>query len=448
MNNLDSHPRIAARVAPVLFALACSVSVAEPVDPTGFAPDGSAGLFWLRSEILQAPATDPSLYFGISVDMSGDFLAVGSHASAEDGSSLAGRVYVYRRVGSEWQLDTTLVSPAGAQQGAIFGNSVAIASTPDGVVLVVGEPGRDMWTRGIITSDVGVVWVFERIDGAWVETELMATPSPHALLGFSVDTDGSHVIAGGPGHEDNHGEVVVWRREGELWIADHSLTALEIGASVGYSVAIAGNLALIGAPGASYLGDAAAGLALIKNLLADDEPVGIVLHDPTPDATELFGIAVAATSNRFAVGSIQDDAPGGDPDSGAAHVFELQAGIAHLDATFRSPGPQEDANFGSALAFDGERLVIGERSRDVFLFGSTLASAGAMHLFRHIPETDSWIYETGLYNFGENEQLGWSVATDGHRVAAGVPTRANGAQMYAGAADVFEADLIFADDFD
>lgn len=448
MNKLDIHPRNTTRAAPVLFALACSVSVAEPVDPTGFAPDGSAGFFWLRSEILQAPATDPSLYFGISIDMSGDYLAVGSQSSAEDGSSLTGRVYVYRRVGSEWQLDTTLISPGGAQQGAIFGNSVAIASTPDGVVLVVGEPGRDMWTRGIITSDVGVVWVFERIDGAWVETELTAAPSPHALLGFSVDTDGSHVIAGGPGHEDNHGEVVVWRREGETWITDHSLTALEIGASVGYSVAIAGNLALIGAPGASYLGDAAAGLALIKNLLVDDEPVGIVLHDPTPDATELFGMAVAATPNHFAVGSIQDDAPGDDPDSGAVHVFQLQAGIAHLEATLRSPAPQEDANFGAALAFDGERLVIGERARDVFLFGQTLAGAGAMHLFRHIPETSNWIYETGLYNFGEYEQLGWSVAADGHLVAAGVPTRANGAQTSAGAVDVFEADLIFANGFD
>lgn len=448
MNKFDIYSRIPAGTASVLLALACPVSVAQSIDSTGFEPAGNTGLFWLRSATLEAPIADPSLYFGISIDMSGDFLVVGSESSAEDGSSLAGRVYVYRRVGAEWQLDTSLVSPAGAQQSCLFGNSVAIASTPDGVVLVVGEPGRNQLFRGNLMTQAGAVWLFERIDDTWIQTELAAAPSPNALLGFSVDTDGTHVIAGAPGHENNHGEIVVWRREGEIWTTDHSLTAFEVGASVGYSVAIGGNLALIGAPGASYIGHQGAGLALIENLLLDDEPVGVVLHDPTPAAYELFGTAVAATPSRFAVGSIYDDAPGGDPDSGAAHVFRLDGDVAHLDATFRSPGPQYGANFGSALAFDGERLVIGERSREVFILGDTFEYAGAMHLFRHVPEANSWIYETGLYNFGAQEQLGWSVAAYGHRVAAGVPTRANGAQTSAGAVDIFEADLIFADDFD
>jgi hypothetical protein len=427
-----------------LLVLACSASAAESID---LQPDGGID-FWWRSTTLTPLPSDTPLYFGVSVDMSGDYLAVGSEASAEDGSSLAGRVYVYRRVGSDWQLDASLISPAGAQQGAIFGNSVSIASTADGVVLVVGEPGRDVWFRGNFATDSGAVWLYERVDGEWQNIELSSPLENGALLGFSVDTDGSHVVAGAPGTESNHGGYVVWRRENDAWTVDHTGTALEIGAAVGYSVAIGGDRLLLGAPAASYIGNANAGAALILPLLFAGEPGSSVIFDPTPEAGESFGLAVAATPTRFAVGSIHDDAPGDDPDSGAAHVYSFDGDNEHLVATFRSPAPQEDARFGASLAFAGERLVVGEPERAVFLLGSTLNGAGAIHLFRETTESDAWIHETSLYNFGQNQQMGWSVAADGERVAAGVPTRPMGAQNSAGAVDVFERDEIFADGFD
>jgi hypothetical protein len=233
-----------------------------------------------------------------------------------------------------------------------------------------------------------------------------------------------------------------------VWLVDHTGTALEIGASVGYSVAIAGDRALYGAPGASHIADDLAGAALILPLLSSSPPGSSVIFDPTPEAGELFGTAVAATPTRFAVGSLRDDAPGDDPNSGAVHVYSFDGNDEHLMATFRSPGPQEDARFGAALAFAGERLVIGEPYRSVFLFGSTLTQAGAMHLFRETTESDAWIHEASLYNFGEGQQMGWSVAAAGARAAAGVPTRPLGAQTSAGAVDVFEPDVIFADGFE
>jgi len=433
--------------AAAVSALFASTCTASAIDRSDTAPAGSAGHFWPYAGTLQTPPTDPSLYFGAAVDMSGNYLAVGSQ-SPTDATPLAGRVHVYRHSAAGWQLDAALVSPDAAQQGSLFGNSVALAQTPEGIVLVVGEPGRDRMVEGNPVPQAGTVWVFTRIDGAWVETRLGAASSPHALLGFSVDTDGSHVIAGKPGYDGNHGEIVVWQRDGEVWNVDHSTTAFEVGASFGYSVAIAGNLALIGAPGASYLGDSNAGLVLVMPLLFDDEPFSAVLHDPTPDATELFGITVAATADRFAVGSIEDDAPGGDPDSGSVHVFRIDGDDVVLDATLRSPAPQQDANFGSALAFADDYLVVGERFRDVFLFGTTFDHAGAAHLFRRLSGDAGWSQETSFYNFGEGEQMGWSVAMDAQRIAIGVPTRTDDADLPVGAVDLFESDSIFADGFD
>ena len=115
-----------------------------------------------------------------------------------------------------------------------------------------------------------------------------------------------------------------------------------------------------------------------------------------------------------------------DQTAKVAHVYSFDGDNEHRIATFRSPGPQEDARFGASLAFARDRVVVAEPARAVFLFGSTLNGAGAIHLFRETTESDAWIHETSLYNFGQNQQMGWSVAADGERVAAGVPTRPMG----------------------
>ena len=398
--------------------------------------------------MLTAPPSGPSLYFGVAVDMSGDYLVVGTESPGDDDSWLSGRVHIYRRVGGEWQLDATLTSPQGSQQGGLFGYAVSIASMPDGDVLVIGEPGRDMWARGNLYTDAGIVWMYERVGGAWVNVGSAQYSTPGAQFGFSVDTDGTMMIAGGPGAEDSLGATGVWRREApQTWSVDHTTGAGVPGAMYGYSVAIAGDRALVGAPGTNVGGATNAGAAYVVNLFFDDGQSSIPLHDPTPEQSELFGFAVAASSGRYAVGSFRDDEPGGEPDSGAVHTFQIEGGIGILDATLRSPSPQEGAQFGSALAFSDDRLVIGERYREVLTFGGTLPFAGAMHLFLNIPAAQTWLYETSLYNFGESEQMGWSVGATRHFAAAGLPTQEDDQGADIGSVAIYQADLIFADGF-
>lgn len=193
-----------------------------------------------------------------------------------------------------------------------------------------------------------------------------------------------------------------------------------------------------------------AGMAEIQNLQTDGGPLpaSIVLKDPTPAANERFGRAVAASGGVFAIGSAMDDIPNGDANSGAVHVFRAENANVAFERTLRSPLPQSFAAFGSSLAFTGNRLAVGEPLRTVFI-GSDIPGAGAAYVFRRIVLFDhpTWLHDAFVFNFGEGEAMGTSVAFANNILAAGVPYRDVGDDS-GGAVALYRPDVIFADDFD
>jgi hypothetical protein len=86
---------------------------------------------WDTGVKLVAPDAQGSDYFGNSVAVSGDYAIVGAHQ--EDGDDVgplgsAGAVYMFRRTGDNtWDTGIKLVAP-DAQEGDLFGTSVAVSS--------------------------------------------------------------------------------------------------------------------------------------------------------------------------------------------------------------------------------------------------------------------------------------------------------------------------------
>lgn len=128
-------------------------------------------------------------------------------------------------------------------------------------------------------------------------------------------------------------------------------------AQFGYAVAVAGGNVLVGAPfddeagtdaGAAYLFDAASG-ALIRTFA-----------NPTPSRDDWFGVALAASADRIAIGAMQDDAAGRD--AGAIHLFDAATGA--LLKSVPNPGQGAGDWFGVALAAYGSHFLAGAPLRD------------------------------------------------------------------------------------
>ena len=131
-----------------------------------------------------------------------------------------------------------------------FGWSVAA----DGNTIVVGAPGTMVGSNAL----QGAVYVFVGSGGVWKEQQELtasdgATPDQ---LGNSVAISGDTVVAGAwgvrRGENFYQGAAYVFVRNGTTWIEQAELTASDLGnnANFGYSVGVADDTAVVGAPGA------------------------------------------------------------------------------------------------------------------------------------------------------------------------------------------------------
>ncbi|MBW2390750.1 MAG: FG-GAP repeat protein, partial [Deltaproteobacteria bacterium] len=232
-----------------------SVAIAGDVIVVGAASDdfgnrsGSAyvyrfdGADWVEEQKLTA--SDPMLnqQFGISVATSGDLIVVGAQLDEDSGAS-AGAAYIYRFDGASWVEEQKLLASDGAT-GALFGIAVAIA----GNAIVVGAFNDD--DSGSLS---GSAYVF-RFDGTnWVEEDKLTASDGAAFkfFGNSVAISADLIVVGAEFDGENGlfaGAAYVYRFDGTDWIEEQKLTGSD-GASgdlFGFSVAIAGDVVVVGA---------------------------------------------------------------------------------------------------------------------------------------------------------------------------------------------------------
>lgn len=194
------------------------------------------------------------------------------------------------------------------------------------------------------------------------------------------------------------------------WRAVGRITPTTPARSTGFGVALAADLttlviAQVGLPNAA---DSARGAVHIYRREADQwRWTSTVLPDQRPGRAE-FGAALAFSDNRLLVGA---------PGDGGGVVYLFRRGS---DGTFRADGklPGEGVGpndrFGSAIAVEGNRIAVGAPGRD--------ANQGAVMVFTP-GELGEWKQEAVLASdrLGRDARLGASVALRESRVAAGAP---------------------------
>jgi hypothetical protein len=158
---------------------------------------------WILDQKLVPNDLAAGDWFGFSLALSGDLLAVGAPRDDVGGES-NGSVRIFRRARTGWVHETTL-RPAVGSVTSWFGYALAA----DGARLLIGIPGDD---RGGESS--GVAALFERIGGQWLQRAFLAANSPVAdeLFGSSVAVRGDFAAVGRLVTED--GEL----SSGRAWV--------------------------------------------------------------------------------------------------------------------------------------------------------------------------------------------------------------------------------------
>jgi hypothetical protein len=203
-----------------------------------------SGTGWVQEAKLVASDPSQQARFGTAVAMGEDTVIVGSPGADSPTLPNTGAVYVFERSGTTWVERQKLV--AGDPTPSGFGHSVALE---DGRA-VIGAWGDSI--AGLAGS--GSAYVFERSAAAWAEVQKLVPGDPMAqgLFGADVALAGDTVLIGaygGGAYPFGPGSAYVFARHGSTWSEEQKLVPSGGGPTdvFGWSVALAGDTALIGA---------------------------------------------------------------------------------------------------------------------------------------------------------------------------------------------------------
>jgi hypothetical protein len=179
---------------------------------------------WVRRQELKASDGADGDYYGFSVAVSGDTLAVGAEGDDVGANASQGSVYVYARCGDGWEPRQKLTACDGAK-GDDFGSSVAIG----GETMAVGANGVTVGGN----FGQGAVYVYTRRGEGWTPRQKLTAADGAAddQFGDSVAVRGGLVVVGaGPagGAVGSGGRAVyLFTRGDELWSQRQKLTAVD-----------------------------------------------------------------------------------------------------------------------------------------------------------------------------------------------------------------------------
>jgi CxxC motif-containing protein (DUF1111 family)/subtilisin-like proprotein convertase family protein len=154
----------------------------------------SAGGGWLQESKLEPPTTVAGNdFFGSDVEIRGDRAVVAANLFDVDGDVNRGTAFVYRRTGSSWSLEGSLIAPDG-EPGDKLGFKVAISN--DASMIAASAPSDLIGGTG----NSGTCRIFRLEAGQWRQVVTITTPQlvdPDAF-GNSLAICGDLVVAGAP----------------------------------------------------------------------------------------------------------------------------------------------------------------------------------------------------------------------------------------------------------
>jgi hypothetical protein len=350
----------------------------------------------------------PTAGAGTSVSIFDDTAIVG--APGDNGDKGSAYVFVRDSISGAWAAQQTLTASDGAS-GDRFGASVSIS----GNNIAIGAAGRD--------SDAGAVYTFNRSGTTWTQGTLL-TDESSSMLGYSVSIQGLTLIAGAPyttiGSKVNVGNAyaftsldggVTWQQQFELQVVTGQARS---GDHLGWSVALSGNTALVGAPDDDFGNKQEAGSMYVFVRRGSGWSLQARIN-PGPVSGARVGAGVALFANMAVIGS-----DGSNNATGKAYVYARSGTAWSRLATLTAADGAAGDRFGAGVAVSGQLAVIGAP-----LANATGAGSGKAYLFGMVGGVFQQIAMLAASDNFAGDSFGASASLDAGRALAGAPAESS-----------------------
>lgn len=329
---------------------------------------GFDGVDWLEIKKLLPQDHRAGQFFGNTVAVSAATVAVGAQYDDENGP-YAGAVYIFDRDagGAGHWGEVLKLLPGDIQSYQYFGTAVWL----DGDRLIAGSHNAKY--DGVTAS--GAAYIFDRdpATGIWSESARLIPADPLAgdQFGWSVCLAGDWAVVGAPGNDDPadmSGAAYLFHRNAitGAWEEIDKITAgdARAGDRLGYSVSLYGETVLLGAP----QHESNPGLTGAAYVYAYNSGSGLweqvsklTGHAAVRDA---FGYSVALNDQLAVIGANREN---------ATYVFDP----SNWSELYRLTTADPSALFGQAVALDSYQLL----SSDPYNSFGGLSNAGAVYVY-------------------------------------------------------------------
>lgn len=287
----------------------------------------------------------------------------------------------------------------------------------------------------------------------WLPLEQIVVPGDATAgdyFGYSVDISGDYAIVGA--HHDsyddpNPGYVYIYRRTGaHSWDEGYKLSIDGLdNEEFGFSVAISGDYAIVGAPQDNTGVNMGGGAYIFHRTGLNTWDDGVRIQASSMTSYDAFGDSVDISGDYAIVGAYGTDTTfegSSIRNSGAAHIFKRTDvnDWSHVEM-LEAPTPQASSFFGDAVAIDGDYAVVGAKAEDEDT--TTADDSGAAYIFHRSTDTNMWDSvarvvssdTTAADRYSDN--FGNAVSISGDRVAVGA-LYDDEEYIYAGSVFIFE----------
>jgi len=393
---------------------------------------------WVQEDILMDSDPGASEWLGYAVALRDDLAVLGSLIG---GLSMNGKALVFRHAPTAgvWQQEATINPELGAM-GDSFGGAVAIGSQG----LFVGAEGLDTSSG----DDSGGVFAYMQEADGWqsdtrpvapvlVGRQLVARPEwtgpADPSFGRSIAISGNTALVGDPNDASDIGAVHVYTRPSDdaEWSAQPPAGLVPpswaaANSEFGYSVAIDGDLAIVGAP--NNTGPKSFGWAQLFQRTGDtwSSVATMTGNWGGGDAGWSVDIESGSGESFIAIGARD----GGADTNGVVYLWRWDEStqLATLEATFGPNIVTEPSAFGQSVDLDidaaGDVVVAVGNATSVGLL------AGSVDILRRNYSSGTWSHEQTIEpgdEFSDAWQtiaFGWDVVIEDGRLVVGAPRSA------------------------
>lgn len=357
---------------------------------------------WIDPMVVVGP--DPVGRLGYSIAMSGNTLVVSSifdqsgcagvNCDPASGGILAnaGSALIYVRTSTGWEREAYLKA-SNPGQGDGFGTSVAIS----GDTVVVGAKAEASNATGVngnqmndSAPNAGAAYVFVRQGSTWSQQAYLKASNTRAGFAFgqSVAIDGDMLVVGATGESSD-------------------------------ATGVGGNQASVAAPGS--------GAAYVFVRAGSTWSQQAYLKASNTGSGDAFGSSVAIEGDAIAVAAVFEDSAatgvngnGSDNsamNAGAAYVFTRNGGVWSSPDYLKPSNTAAGQNFGYSIDVSGDTIVVGPFNDSAPM----LPSCGSVFVFNR--SGTAWIEQARLFapNGGAYDSFGWAVAIKGNQILVGAP---------------------------